>query len=687
MTDWNRLKVADLKVELKKRGLPQNGLKAELVARLRSSDENAGSESEATLREDPIDTTPSPDVTLDSPSKIEPTPMDDGLNVLRDQNPQTQISSQDALPQIVSGGSVSEAQATDAVPSAEANTSPAVMQDTIESSLPPVEPQEAIDDRQKRKRRSKSPPPSATDISHKRVRQDESPLLDPQSASMKNEVTTSKEDSDWVDHHNNIDSADVNAESREVAQDGTGAEPGPTIVDVAKEEVTVQTAEDSVHNRPEVLNDSTEATEVNLSLDESSGSRSKDARFKDLFSGPNRQASSSDKWDPMDQVDTESDRLVAPSVHPATSALYIRDFMRPLNPTTLREHLIDLATPPGSDPDPEVIAKFFLDPIRTHAFISFKNVSTASRVRSELHGRVWPNERNRKPLWSDFIPPERISEWQVEEEEASGGIRSAAKKWEVVYTADEDGNMIASLQEASVSAAPARTPSITSAPTPVLPPRGIEGAPSGPRADLSSNHRAPAPLPRPNDHFLSTNTKPTLYYEPVSKSLANKRLDNLDLATAKHHDGRGGAEINRYTFEDGAILVDRGPEIFSGIRPPPRTGGGRGGGFGGDRFRRRGGDRYEGRPRDDSSERKESSRALEGGKSNRTEGFLFDTIVSVSVNKQKAFTDSRSGILNCTAFVRCYHHSESHRVIVLDASATLLISPGVFFSLLSGSNV
>ena len=55
MTDWNKLKVPDLRAELKKRGLLQTGLKAELVARLTSADNESGCESETTVKGDPVE--------------------------------------------------------------------------------------------------------------------------------------------------------------------------------------------------------------------------------------------------------------------------------------------------------------------------------------------------------------------------------------------------------------------------------------------------------------------------------------------------------------------------------------------------------------------------------------------------------------------------------------------------------
>lgn len=177
------------------------------------------------------------------------------------------------------------------------------------------------------------------------------------------------------------------------------------------------------------------------------------------------------------------------------------------------------------------------------------------------------------------------------------------KKWEVYYDVDEDCHVTAMLQEVSTFARPMqpiRQPSI-SAPRPqsASQPRNID-PPSGPRSFQTIGPPIPPNTKRLDELFKSTTAKPVLYWLPVSKDLADRRLDNLDRAMS--NDAAAGRRVDgenhRYTFEDNDKLVDRGLEIFSGIRPPPGHRGprghgprvgmgyqGRGGYGGGDSFR------------------------------------------------------------------------------------------------------
>ncbi|KAF7938386.1 hypothetical protein BELL_1109g00020 [Botrytis elliptica] len=658
MTDWNKLKVVDLKAELKKRGLPQTGLKPALVARLISAENENESESDMTVQDDASKINPE---STTSPDTISPTQtsFETGTEPRPDNTEESQENTipknselQTSPPEIVAEQQTSPTiepvdlkeaattptSATDdnQLPSNETkegeNIQPAQPIDTTEFSLPPsqatsqpseqpegnrsaelsVEPREAIEDRQKRKRRSQSPAPTATDISRKRARPSDSI----------EEVATSNEDAKWVEKHDAVDTGEVNVESKEV----TMGEDGPMIVDDSKEEVIVEQA---IPNT-----DAEEANKMDIDIEEPQPrgelvtaspevSRPRDSRFKNLFSSPQKSNDDTEmrhySQEPIE--DEGSYNPITPAIHPATSALYIRNFVRPLQEPRLHDYLTTLATPPGSDPDPDAILHFHIDRVRTHALVQFKTLSAAARVRSVMHDRVWPDEPNRKALWVDFIPDEKVKEW-IDQEQASGPGRNT-KKWEVVYEEienDGDRQVTAVLQEATgdPQVMSARKQSIPfSAPT--GPSRGIEGAPSGPRS--FSGPRV-APMRNLSELFKSTTTQPTLYWQPASEELVNRRLDAIAAITTKDTLRHTGQDINRYTFEDHDRFVDRGKEIFSGIRPPsghrgPRNqrpgryqgrggGGGRGyghGGRGGDRGYDRGYDRgsydsYRGPPRD-----------------------------------------------------------------------------------------
>ena len=554
MTDWNKLKVVELKAELKSRGLPQTGLKPALVERLTSAENEERSESEATVQDD----TQKPLSSATSPDTVSASQLLSESNIDLPQNLSTQpLTTTDKSDEPVddSIGILAADDITQPPPSQTTDAVESLQTDVHHSELPSLEPLELLEDRQKRKRRSQSPAPSATEASRKRPRSDE---VDSGDA----EVVTTSEDAAWVDP------AQLDAESKVAARDGEGVEPGPIIVDVVKEDVVVE----DVPMKEEAESSNKSYLEEPL---EDSPSRPRDSRFKGLFSAPKGPAiptalEQSKSRESQEPPDAEADRIISPAVHPATAALYIRDFMRPLNPTQLQNHLATLATPPGCDVDPDVIVDFYLDPIRTHAFICFTNISAASRVRSALHGCIWPEERTRKPLWVDFIPVDKVQEWTEKEESSKAGGRSAAKKWEVVYEIDEDRHVTPYLQEVG---------NITFRPQPVRQqsmPLSAGGTgstttfkpPTGPRAAQVMTSKSVTNTKALDELFKSTTTKPILYWLPVDKSLVDKRLDNMDHSTSKAYTRGQGGEINRYTFEDGSLLVDRGPEIFPGIRPP-----------------------------------------------------------------------------------------------------------------------
>ncbi|KAH0353481.1 hypothetical protein KCU83_g2974, partial [Aureobasidium melanogenum] len=318
--------------------------------------------------------------------------------------------------------------------------------------------------------------------------------------------------------------------------------------------------------------------------------------------------------DPVQLSPEPTDVAVSPAIHSATRALYIRDLVRPINPSGLRDHLEDIARPPDhSDSSASLVEECYVDALRTHAFVLFTSISAASRARAGTHARIWPPEPMRKQLWADFFPEERFQEY-LEVERASGGSRpSQAKRWELAYNSHDDG-----VDVQLVEAGPAVHRASTHA--------GAPNAPTGPRGSMSSarrpsfaqgeQRRPSQPIPAPSSRrssrvieeasapfleldklFNFTSTKPKLYWQPVSDNLADDRLDELDRETSRDWDpiadakrngdslGRGLDQLKRYTFEDGDVLVDGGPE-FGGGRAFARAGNrGRG---------RRNGDSYRG---------------------------------------------------------------------------------------------
>ncbi|KAG0155836.1 hypothetical protein PDIDSM_3009 [Penicillium digitatum] len=583
MSDYSSLKVADLKAECKKRGIPQTGLRLkqhfiDKLIELDSQNNQATNEVATSAEEATGSQSSAPDAVSQRKSQLEQPenellgqPKGDtcvgigsssGWKTRADEStqeeavPAADVTSQkpedvakpveDAQAETTTPGNQDPASATDQPQMDEAtqdakNQDPVKAQEKVISTAQisevdtglstPLPVEETLEDTRKRKRRSQSPAPTLEEIANRKARAKETT---PRVLLKDDEVPISRPEELSV----------VNSKDQKAAKDHT-----------EKQSIEIQT--DS-HKTP----------------------TKQDARFRNLF--PPAGASSQPASPPRDVTMQDAD--VTPALHSATSALYIDGLMRPLQPTALRKHLASLASTTET-PDPDAIIDFYLDAIKTHCFVRFASPAAASRVRSAVHGTVWPNERNRKNLRADFIPDEKIKDW-IEIEEKSRDRAGAAALWEVRYETSDDG-ITATLAEVG------------------SPPSGPSGRresgfnrtpPLGPRRDIEQFGRrpsnaplaVPAPPSRPgqgfkplDELFESTTTKPKLYYLPVPRHIADKRLDQFDELIQKGTFPRhGGDEMRRITFKDGDKFIDIGPERFS---PGPRSGSGRGRGRGGRR--------------------------------------------------------------------------------------------------------
>lgn len=634
MSDYSKLTVAKLKDELDKRKLPKTGLKAALVQRLEEADAQA----------EPTQTAPTSEVDnqpMEAPESHNDQVQDGSLAVQEDPQPGEPMEGVAVEPKEQATDSLTnqdeaiiaaptnqvaqeprpnaeQSQRSAEPPSTEQATSQALpstatsdilpgnltqnasRENTFDAHLPTpvltqnderdtrasivstqasIGPEEMAEDSRKRKRRSQSPAPSSMETS-KRLRAEDATDLRPevnlpedfpssqtattgpsqeghssQNLVNGNGEATSPETSSTEDvaptRETDMPSKDVGLTREvDVERSGSGAEGGGPVQQTSPlaEEAGKQ---ESPHKTPMA-----------------------DKRFKSLAA-----SSSESKTQQTSEIDLPTNDIPS-SIHPATSALYIRNLMRPLNPAGFKSHLVSLARPPSSSPNAssasDIISTLHIDSIRTHALILFSDIAAASRVRASLHDRPWPIERDRKPLWIDFVPEDKVSKWiEVETSQTGSGARGGSNtRWEVVYETEDDG-VEAYLQEVGAAGAAASRPSRNSqssqsaaAAAPPLPPPLIK-----PAAE-SKEFKAL------DDLFSSTAAKPKLYYLPVERSIVEKRLALLD-------EGKGGGrgdEMLRYSFEDG-IIVEKGPEFGRGFRGA--RGGRRGGGYG-DVYRGRG---------------------------------------------------------------------------------------------------
>ncbi|POS80711.1 SAP domain-containing protein [Diaporthe helianthi] len=563
-TDWATLKVVDLKSELQSRSLSTKGVKADLVKRLTEADTEAATaaeDQEAAVSPDrdiarPADDAPQREDAVAQQATDGKSTATEGVDVDMTEDAPSTIATQP--------GSITELMVQDT-----ASTEPAQIQPDINNTtfLPPEARHEASLDLQKRKRRSSTPPPSTKRAKQEEERhaEEQEDVVDYETGDLSGSPEKKPLDGSAETHGLERTGADGD-ESHPAAE--PMASPAQNAAEAGGEEsgLSNATATESSNARP-VPQSPGQPPMLDVSGEDAFMRRVAIGRHSEAPS----QASQSSHQPREDRSGTTQQAVTGPadtnaepsppSAHAPTSALYIRELMRPLRSETVEEYIVDLVTPEGNRRDPSLIEDFYLDQIRTHAFVKLASVSAAQRVRAAMHAQIWPNERNRKPLWVDFIPPDSMRDWIDQEESAA---RGSANRWEVVY--EQDGDHVVAVHRTAGSdnksflKPPPTGPAAGSGPS--YP--GIEAAPRGPRG----RGGPPARLSNPN--LLQTQANPPLSYQPLSEDIAQRRVENMRsfYSSIPAHDL--GKDYHRYTFENSESFVDRGTEVFIGIRPPHR---------------------------------------------------------------------------------------------------------------------
>lgn len=594
MTDWTTWKVVDLRAEAKNRGLPTKGVKAELIQRLIEADA-ATTQTDESLTEDkaavdeadpPAENGPDEEVADVNATAKEPSP----------------VIEPNATAQIESGADDKPTSPEPTLEPKVEDTNAAQPGQNNKPDLPTSGPSsDTVVDLQKRKRRSSTPPPSV-----KRVRQEAERRADEREDVVDFEIgdfsaSPKKSPQNGVSGVGKKQGIKEKVKSRDEEDPMEDAIPSSAVVgkaapdalEVSGEEVyakRVALAESSKapssfsqpHEKLLVTGGQDDYAQPIATAEYSKPSlplqaqaptldvSGEDAFMKTVATGklskapqlePTPQDLHDDRQqDEQEDLHGEGDAPSLPSVHPPTSALYIRDLMRPLRSEVVEQYILDLIAPSGSEHNPSLIQDFYLDQIRTHAFVVLHSVSAAKCVRAALHNQIWPNESNRKSLFVDFIPPSQVKDWIDREESAP---RGNSRRWEVVY--EEDGETVVAIhreigsdRKPSFSRPPPTGPA---AAVPVYP--GIEAAPRGPRG------RGGRP-PFENPGTLQTQAHPRLSYTPLDEDVARRRIDNMQSFYSRDPPSDLGKDYHRFTFENVDAFVDRGREVFIGIRPPHR---------------------------------------------------------------------------------------------------------------------
>ena len=555
MTDYNSLTVANLRIILKERNIPSTGLtrKAQIIAKLQEQDAAA---------QEPVDEPPqAADAPIEPPAQPEapPHPAPEAVAEPESVPDASQPPIVQSLePPVAATANVVPVPVEQVDESSEAQTSVQSKEEPVKHTPVPVTQRSVTD-------LSSSQVDTDTEESKKRKRRSVSPPLNSREASIKKAkylegVVHLKEDG--LDApitrqgNGNTVGNGVTAEKHD-SKDVDMAENGDRPVLDTKQPTEVGMADSTASSAGKPVEGATAPSDEpghSVSSPKHERKASKDARYQTLFRAEKSEAEPAPA---LEDFPTPS-----PAIHPATRALYIRNFQRPLQLNTLRSHLTALATSSEAETPLDPIELLHIDSIKTHCFVALSTQAAAARIRAGLHNQVWPKESDRKALWADYIPEEKVQEWIDIESGADSGPRAGGRRWEVVYETRE-GQAIVELREVGSASGrphmPSRNDRGNPAPSSDLP---LPSAPSA--SKLAQAQDVAKPFVTLDKLFSSTTAKPMLYYKPVKDELVEKRKEELAAATSKDWSIRNWKDddaLRRYTFEEDK-LVDSGPHTF-----------------------------------------------------------------------------------------------------------------------------
>ncbi|CAI9777633.1 unnamed protein product [Fraxinus pennsylvanica] len=224
---------------------------------------------------------------------------------------------------------------------------------------------------------------------------------------------------------------------------------------------------------------------------------------------------------------TPKERVVPPSAKPHTTALRIDNFLRPFTLKAVQELLGKTGT----------ITNFWMDPIKTHCYISYSSVEEAVETRNAVYNLQWPPNGGRF-LVAEFVDPQEVKT-RVEAPPLSPATPGSAPP------NFPPAHPTAQHPQPSLHQQPQRQhlpppPSLPSPPLANLPPAKerpqLEREPLQREQPLPARERPNLPPPPPlaekvdppivtlDDLFRKTKATPRIYYLPLSDELVAEKL-------------------------------------------------------------------------------------------------------------------------------------------------------------------
>ncbi|KAF9208306.1 hypothetical protein BGZ49_009268 [Haplosporangium sp. Z 27] len=498
MIDPNSLKVTELKAELTARGLPTKGLKKELVTRLEEALAAEGT------TDAPADSTTNPDVAPKEPQDDEDIKDD---NETADKKPEEPKSTESSTMEAEDIAKVVE-------PTATTPTVDPVDPDIVMALVPPIpavaervatgtsialEPvvgtpnlvQEGLVDTTL----GSSTDIPASDIStdadnepsKKRPLEVDVPTTD--GIAKADETSSKKAKTDETNTLENDKIATATKESMESSERRRSAAPSPSpalgpsnsisqdsLTSHENKETPISSTSSPTGTRPSAAGrklDMRSLMERQIKL--AAMDRQPDVNNKPVAESPTVPKDIAAKVSEPSGVDVTPTVDQQPSG--ITRALSITNFVRPLTVTQVTRMLSEFG-------DIEVL---WMDSIRTHCYVTFKDEASAEKAYSQVKGQIFPKETG-KPLEPHFITPEAAAaSIEAAEEALKNGKRP------VIYTGAE--------------------------PLVVTPKRGASISIRNDDLEVVFKHdnTEQAQVIQPAELFKITKTQPALYYKPAKE--------------------------------------------------------------------------------------------------------------------------------------------------------------------------